>query len=169
MYKNSILIVGLLISIFVNSQNVFISRNVIGSYGEAHLTTNLYVMDNLGETAVKSTFSNNLYLTQGFEQSNYSMSPVIVPMSPVNAFSPDNDGVNDTWILPINELYAENTVLIFNRWGEVIRKFTNYNNLDVVWDGSNQNNQQVVSGTYFYVIEVSSQNISISGWVQIIR
>lgn len=169
MHKNSIFIVGLLISTFVNSQNVFVSRNVIGNYGGAHQTTNLYIMDNLGEPVVKSSSSNNLYLTQGFEQSSYSMSPVIVPMSPVNAFSPDNDGVNDTWILPINELYAENTVLIFNRWGEVIRKFTNYNNLDVVWDGSNQNNQQVVSGTYFYVIEVSSQNISISGWVQIIR
>jgi gliding motility-associated-like protein len=126
-------------------------------------------MDNVGEVAIKTDSSSSLLLSQGFEQPNYEISPVILPITPPNAFSPDNDGTNDTWILPMNDEYAQNKVVIFNRWGEIIRTFENYNNFDVVWDGSNMNNQQVVSGTYFYVIEVPTSNISISGWVQVVR
>ena len=151
------------------AQNIVLSRQVIGSYGSSHSLSNMVIMDNAGEVAVKTDSSNTITLTQGFEQSNYALSPIIITLQPPNAFSPDGDGTNDTWILPINDLYSENTVIVFNRWGEIIREFSNYNNLDVVWDGSNKNNQQVSTGTYFYVIEVSSQNISTSGWVQIVR
>lgn len=152
-----------------HAQNIVLSRQVIGSYGSSHNLSNMVIMDNVGEVAVKTDSSNTITLTQGFEQTNYALSPIIITLQPPNAFSPDNDGTNDTWILPINDLYSENTVIVFNRWGEIIREFSNYNNLDVVWDGSNKNNQQVSTGTYFYVIEVSSQNISTSGWVQIVR
>ena len=155
----------------VNSyaQNILLSRQVIGSYGSSHQTNSLIVMDNVGEVAVKTESSASIILSQGFEQSNYSISPVTIELTPPNAFSPDGDGTNDTWILPINELYAENKVVVFNRWGEIIREFSNYNNFDIVWNGTNKNNVQVSEGTYFYVIEVSSQNISSSGWVQIVR
>ena len=152
-----------------HAQNIVLSRQVIGSYGSSHNLSNMVIMDNVGEVAVKTDSSNTITLTQGFEQTNYALSPIIITLQPPNAFSPDGDGTNDTWILPINDLYSENTVIVFNRWGEIIREFSNYNNLDVVWDGSNKNNQQVSTGTYFYVIEVSSQNISTSGWVQLVR
>jgi gliding motility-associated-like protein len=152
-----------------HAQNIVLSRQVIGSYGSSHQTSSLIVMDNVGEVAVKTDSSASIILSQGFEQSNYSISPVTIELTPPNAFSPDGDGTNDTWILPINDLYAENKVVVFNRWGEIIREFSNYNNFDIVWNGTNKNNVQVSEGTYFYVIEVNSQNISTSGWVQIVR
>ena len=170
MFKYIYLNIILIFSFSFNySQSVFISRDVIGSYGGHHQTSSLIVMDNVGEVAIKLDSSSNLVLSQGFEQGDYQISPVILPITPPNAFSPDGDGTNDTWILPMNEQYAQNTVVIFNRWGEIIKQFENYNNLDVVWDGSNKDNQQVVSGTYFYVIEVPTANISVSGWVQVVR
>ena len=162
-------IVLVLLSGIGYSQNVYISRDVIGSYGGYHQTNGLIVMDNLGEVAVKIDSSSNLVLSQGFEQGDFTLSPVVLPISPPNAFSPDGDGTNDTWIVPLNEQYEQNSVVIFNRWGEIIRQFENYNNLDVVWDGTNINDQQVVTGTYFYVIEVSNSNVSVSGWVQVVR
>ena len=84
-------------------------------------------MDNIGEVAVKVDSSSNLVLSQGFEQGDFTLSPVVLPISPPNAFSPDGDGTNDTWIVPLNEQYEQNSVVIFNRWGEIIRQFENYN------------------------------------------
>ena len=90
-------------------------------------------------------------------------------LNPPNAFSPDGDGTNDNWILPLNTDIQQNKVTIFNRWGDIIKTFENYNNLDVVWDGNNQDNQEVVDGTYFYVIEFPTNGRSNSGWVQVVR
>lgn len=37
-----------------------------------------------------------------------------------DAFSPNGDGLNDVWVLSGIEAFPEATVMIFNRWGEVI-------------------------------------------------
>ena len=167
--KYTLLILHSLWMVTSYAQNIVLSRQVIGSYGSSHQTNSLIVMNNVGEVAVKTVSSNTIILTQGFEQNNYAISEIPITFIPPNAFSPDSDGTNDTWILPLNDLYRNNKVIIFNRWGEIIREFSNYNNFDIVWEGSNKNNQQVATGTYFYVIEVPSKNISKSGWVQIVR
>ena len=88
----------------------------------------------------------------------------------VNAFSPDGDGVNDAFILDIPSLLKfENNVTIFNRWGDEIGDFQNYNNADVSWDGRNKSGDYVTNGTYFYVIEIPELNIKESGWIQVVR
>lgn len=88
-----------------------------------------------------------------------------------NVFSPDNDGVNDVFVIGIDHLLDgnENTVKIFNRWGDEINNYANYNNADIAWDGTNQSGELVSNGTYFYVVEIPSINYSASGWVQVIR
>ncbi len=132
---------------------------------------NITIMDNVGEVAVKTTNDsiNDIHLTQGFEQPFYSLSPIVIIFNPPNAFSPDNDGTNDVWVLPLFMDILENKVIIFNRWGDIIRSFDNYNNIDVVWDGTNKNGEEVAAGTYFYVIEFLKSGHSKSGWVQVVR
>ncbi len=86
----------------------------------------------------------------------------------ITAFSPNNDGVND--FLIIDEISGfENTVKIFNRWGDEIISFKDYDNVSVVWDGTNQFGENLTSGTYFIIYEAPSQNIFQSNWVQIVR
>jgi gliding motility-associated-like protein len=88
----------------------------------------------------------------------------------VNAFSPDGDGVNDQFMLDIPSLLNyDNNVSIFNRWGDEIGSFQNYNNADVSWDGKNKAGVNVTNGTYFYVIEIPELNIKESGWIQVVR
>jgi gliding motility-associated-like protein len=82
------------------------------------------------------------------------------------AFSPNNDGVNDTWI--IDSIPQNTSVIIYNRWGDMIKKIENYNNLDNVWDGKSILDEKVSSGTYFYIIEKNNLKIS-SGWVEVVR
>ncbi|TKD61010.1 gliding motility-associated C-terminal domain-containing protein [Flavobacterium sp. ASW18X] len=72
-------------------------------------------------------------------------------------FSPDGDGVNEFWEINGIEAYPENTVYIYNRWGDLVFKIEGYNNADNVFKG--QVNQlmglgadQLPEGTYFFTI-----------------
>jgi gliding motility-associated-like protein len=65
-----------------------------------------------------------------------------------NIFSPDGDGKNEYmdfgWLrIPIEE------VQIYNRWGNLIKHLEN---APFIWNGTNDNNQRVSEGTYYYVI-----------------
>lgn len=85
-----------------------------------------------------------------------------------NAFSPNSDGTNDLWIIDGIEGYSENVVTVYNRWGDILIQFDDYNNTTVIWDGTNSAGKEVVSGTYFFVIDVNgTQNQT--GWVQVVR
>ena len=166
--------------VFSQSNKIRISRSVIGSYGGSHSGVNIagqncVIMDNVGEVAVitSSGPNGNLTLTQGFEQAKYSLEKLEIELPKIpNAFSPDANGVNDTWPWNQNvDAFYPNIarVLIFNRWGDlVIDPIENPINLDNIWDGSNKQGEAVAAGTYFYIIEYNS-GLSQSGWVQLVR
>ncbi len=85
-----------------------------------------------------------------------------------NAFSPNNDGFNDYFIIDGIEGYLENTVFIFNRWGDQMQKIENYNNTSIVWDGTNKSGDNVATGTYYFIVEVNGEQ-SQSGWIQVVK
>ncbi len=157
-------------------QNMTISRQVIGSYGGSHSTNNLHIMDNVGEVIVSTESTNDMTVTQGFEQPYYSF---VVKQeykcdqeNIVNAFIPNSiDPFSNKWIIEF--LYfdenKENTVTIYNRWGDIIESISDYDNVNNFWDGRNSNNQYLPSGTYFFTIEVPQNNIRCSNWVQIVK
>ena len=84
-----------------------------------------------------------------------------------NGFTPDGDGLNDTWIIENIENFSSNTVTIFNRWGNKIWDTKDYNNSTNVWNGKTQSGATVTSGTYFYVIELENGNGVKKGWVEL--
>jgi len=87
-----------------------------------------------------------------------------------NVFTPDGDGINDYFVFDLPVLIQEsNTVSIYNRWGDLIRKIDDYNNVENVWDGANEQGVLVPAGTYFYIIEVPNANYTNNGWIQVIR
>ena len=146
-----------------------ISRQVIGSSGSSVNVSFGNVSYNVGETAVKTTTGTDITLTQGFEQPAYSIDATPINFEINNAFSPNGDGVNDYWHINGAQFYGNNKVIIFNRWGDILMQFENYNNIDVVWNGTNESGKAVPSGTYYYVIEFIDQNQHASGWVQVTK
>lgn len=66
-----------------------------------------------------------------------------------NAFTPDGDGINDTWQIKGNGIDESNfELLIFNRWGEIV---FNTNNLSDSWDGKIKKNKIGEIGSYTWV------------------
>jgi len=74
-----------------------------------------------------------------------------------NAFSPNGDGTNDVWEIENIALpeFADNSVEIFNRWGQVVWNGSGYNNSDIVWNGKSSSGNLLPDGTYFYLATVN--------------
>lgn len=85
-----------------------------------------------------------------------------------NTFTPNGDGVNDFLEIPVLDNFPTNTVVVYNRWGQLLEQIENYDNLTVVWQGTNGDNDPVDSGTYYFTAEANGELIS-SGWVQVIK
>lgn len=82
-----------------------------------------------------------------------------------NAFSPNGDGLNDTWNIPAMVLYPDATVTIFNRYGEIIYETKNY--ISNPWNGTYRGIQQP-NGTYVYVIRFTADKYE-KGTINIVR
>jgi len=80
---------------------------------------------------------------------------VLPDVSVSSGFTPNGDGVNDFWVIDNMELFPNNVVQIFNRWGEVLYEANGYN-MSTAWDGKYQN-KDVPVGTYYYTIELNDQ------------
>ncbi|MCC8424527.1 gliding motility-associated C-terminal domain-containing protein [Mucilaginibacter sp. UR6-11] len=73
----------------------------------------------------------------------------VYPLVITNVFTPNGDGVNDTFVIPGLDTYPDNELTIINRWGNTVYKKTNYKN---DWDGNG-----MVEGTYFYVLRAKNK------------
>jgi len=84
-----------------------------------------------------------------------------------NLFSPNSDGVNDVFVIEGLNFFS-NTLEIYNRWGHVIYKRTNYQN---DWNGTAEGSrilnkgEKLPTGTYFYVLKLPEDNTTKTGWI----
>ncbi len=90
------------------------------------------------------------------------------------AFSPNQDQINDAWIIPGIRAYPNNTVTIFNRWGSAVYRARGYDNQTKHWQGKASQgitlgNQPLPEGTYFYVIDLGESQKPLSGYVLLKR
>lgn len=87
-----------------------------------------------------------------------------VPNIP-NLISPNNDGVNDTWILPLKYVNNSNTeVTIINSQGEIVLQTNNYQNN---WPEF-QINFTSINPVYYYVI-ITDNNTTLKGSISIVK
>ncbi|MCJ0743188.1 T9SS type B sorting domain-containing protein, partial [Pedobacter montanisoli] len=81
-----------------------------------------------------------------------------------NVITPNGDGKNDVLKIVGIELYKENTLSIFNRWGNEVYRSKGYKN---DWDG-----RGLSEGTYYYVLTYSLENgtkQSVTGYIMLLR
>lgn len=68
--------------------------------------------------------------------------------------TPDDNGINDAWLLGNIEKYDQSEVIVVDRWGSVVYQVQGYNNQDIAWQGRNKEGKVLPAGTYFYTIKL---------------
>ncbi|MCB9168955.1 MAG: gliding motility-associated C-terminal domain-containing protein [Flavobacteriales bacterium] len=76
---------------------------------------------------------------------------VIRRIEPPNTFTPNEDGINDTWVISGIDSYPSCEVDIYDRWGQRVFRSVGYNE---PWDGTNAGAKLPVA-TYYYVIDLN--------------
>jgi gliding motility-associated-like protein len=88
-------------------------------------------------------------------------------------FSPNNDGNNETWYIRAIEVYPDNAVQVYDRWGIMVYEARHYDNSGVVWDGRAntgvQSGKLVDKGTYFYKLSLGNNLKVLSGYVVLLK
>ena len=90
-----------------------------------------------------------------------SIPNIVIP----NTFTPNGDGINDTWNIKNLDSYPNCTVQIFNRWGQNVYTSIGYG---LPWDGTYRK-AALPTGTYYYIINLKNNSKLLSGYVAIIR
>jgi gliding motility-associated-like protein len=89
-------------------------------------------------------------------------------VKPMNAFSPNGDGINDHWSVTTGSCLNRASVDVFNRYGAVVYHNDNYQN---DWNGT-YTGKPLSDGTYYYVITyqlINGKTVSLKGNVTILR
>lgn len=79
--------------------------------------------------------------------------------------TPNGDNFNDTWFIDNIQNYPNNTVSVFNRYGQVVYEANSYAN---DWDGT-RNGDELPEGAYYYVVELTDSGDAYKGTVNIVR
>jgi gliding motility-associated-like protein len=95
---------------------------------------------------------------------NVDVKALLDPIVP-NAFTPNNDGVNDIWEIKYLDTYVGCTVDVFNRNGQKVFSSVGYK---TAWNGQ-VNNGDLPLGVYYYIIDPKNGRKPVNGYVTIIR
>jgi gliding motility-associated-like protein len=82
-----------------------------------------------------------------------------------NTFTPNNDGVHDTWVIKYLESYPDNRVQVFTRAGQLVFESRRYVK---PWDGT-LNGKSLPFDTYYYIIEPGTGRTPLTGYVTIVK
>ncbi len=87
-----------------------------------------------------------------------------------DAYSPNGDGTNDTYVIRNLEYYPDNKLVVFNRWGNKVMERAPYNN---DWDGTSQFGavfgEQLPESTYYFVLDVGGDKEPVTGYIYLRR
>lgn len=84
----------------------------------------------------------------------------VIRLTIPTGFSPNNDGINDTFVIPELTNYKDVHLIVFNRWGNKVFESDDYQN---DWDGTCQGNACIGNGilpegTYFYSLDIHGEH-----------
>ena len=127
-----------------------LSRDVIGSGGQAVSNDNLQISYTIGETFT-ATIQNDIIKTLGFQQADFLPATELSFIIP-GGLSPNGDGINDTWNIQGLEDYPNASISVFDRWGKKLFFSTSASE---PWDGTFDGKELPIAD-YYYIIELDN-------------
>ena len=133
-------------------------------------TPNLYLNDATILNPVVSgvqdiTYTLNVTGTGGCIFSDKVFVKVLKFPTVPNTFTPNNDGINDNWVIDHLADYPNVRVQVFNRYGQLVFESRGYSK---PWNGT-MNGKSLPYGTYYYVIEPGNGRNPVTGYVTLIK
>ncbi|WP_234859258.1 Ig-like domain-containing protein [Aquimarina aquimarini] len=124
---------------------------------------NIGITDVAGNTGIGTTDSSNFVIE--------TETPIATTTLTFDkGFSPNGDGINDTWVIEGIENFANHMIQVFNRSGKKVFEAVDYQNN---WNGESNGrstfgNDTLPAGAYYYVIETGNPEIPpFNGWIYI--
>jgi gliding motility-associated-like protein len=126
---------------------------------------NPYIINPAASPVVTTTYKLNVTSANGCNANDSITVNVFIKIIVPNAFSPNGDGINDTWNITHLSDYPGCTVDVFNRYGQLLFHTEGYAK---PWDGT-YNNKPLPAGTYYYIINPKNGLQQMAGSVTILR
>jgi len=145
---------------------VTLTANMAGTWNQIGTTPALVTITTPASASTTVTGLNDIGKYQfQFTNANGCMDTVAVTVVPDHLdiptiVTPNNDGQNDTFVIPNIDSFPGSTLLIINRWGNEVYRSTGYQNN---WKGDG-----LPEGTYYYVLnkkEISGSITTYKGWI----
>jgi gliding motility-associated-like protein len=114
-----------------------------------------------GNYSVNITDANSCTYSLNVLIQDASLSCFIIP----NGFSPNGDGINDTWEIAGINNYPNAQITVLNRWGQ---EMLNTNNYSTPWDGT-FNGGLLPTSDYYYIINLNDGSKALTGTLTIKR
>lgn len=106
--------------------------------------------------------------TSGLDQNNPDPSRDKVNIFISNAFTPNEDGINDYFYIPPGTSFSDFSIRVMDRWGIDVY---NSDDSNFRWDGK-MKGRDLPAGTYVYVLSgttTQGQSVKRSGTVSLVR
>lgn len=147
----------------------YIQLQAIGGTGQYYYICNQNmifdpIISNLeeGEYVIEVIDENNCSIVlDGISLNDVQEDCISIP----DVFTPNADGINDTWLIEHIEYFPNAIINVFNRWGQQV--YSAYSN-DNPWDGK-FNGSLLPSGTFIYTINLYNGKKTLSGTVTIVH
>ena len=158
--------------VFQNANAQSFARDVIGSAGTFVTSASGSMAWTIGEVMTETYSSSGNFFTQGFHQPDTKvLEPSVIGFFIPEGFSPNDDGTNDLFFIRGLSYYPKNSIVIFNRWGNIVYEANRYTN---TWDGKSTKGLRVggdelPTGTYFYLFDKGDGSNIIKGTIYLNR
>jgi gliding motility-associated-like protein len=148
----------------------------LGNYELIDASTGALLQQNNSGNFVIPRVGNDLTVQVRYSAGSCSSTPVSITIKVFddtrltipNAFSPNNDGINDVFRITAQGYFRLSYLKIFNRWGQLV--FESHD-LNLGWDGR-RNGTNLPTGVYYWVlsgIDVHNLALTRNGSITLIR
>jgi len=147
------------------------ATDVIGSAGTFAKETGGSMAWTIGEVMIETYSSSYNFFTQGFHQPSEIIIPNVVDFFIPEGFSPNEDFINDLFVIRGIANYPNNKFVIYNRWGNKVFEASPYKN---TWDGRCMygfriGGDELPVGTYFYLLDLGNNTPIFKGTIYLNR
>jgi gliding motility-associated-like protein len=119
--------------------------------------------------AVTTTYTLRVTTAQGcFAVDDVTIEVVPYCIKPMNAFTPNGDGINELWLITNGNCLKTAKAQVFNRYGAKVFESNDYKN---TWNGTYEG-KPLPDGTYYYIIDyklLNNKTVYLKGNVTILR